>query len=87
MRGASRLVLRSGDEVFVTLGPAAVAAIIDEAARVAAVFVALPLLPREEDGRIGTVHVRSSAVDAIEPLDPVELEAHRRDRESWIEHG
>lgn len=50
-------------------------------------FVALPLYPMEEEGRISTVHVRPMAVDAIEPLDPRELEAHRRDRETWIEHG
>jgi hypothetical protein len=84
----SRVVLRSGDEVFTTWQPGDV---LDQVSATAGVwggrFMAVPLLSMDEDEPRGVCLIRGEAVDAVEPLDEREVEAHRRDREEWIEHG
>lgn len=82
---ASRVILRSGDEMFVTLAPDEVLSHVEPAGPYASEWLTLPLVSMELAPRSG--HVRRSAVDAIETLGEQELEAHRRDREEWIAHG
>lgn len=86
-----RLILRGGDELFVTLSMVDAAGAV-ESARVAGAhgggppFILVPLVPWT--GKLArSGWVRGDAVDAIEPVDEDELEAHRRDRAEWIEHG
>lgn len=83
---ASRVVLRGGDEMFVTLAPDEVLSHGMVSSSFMSTFVTLPLLSMD-GGPPRSVHVRRVAVDAIEPLDERELEAYRRDREEWITHG
>jgi hypothetical protein len=83
----SRIVLRSGDEVFTAWPPPRVRYALVGAEDP---FMDIPLLPMDDeadDEPYRFAAVRRDAVILIEPLDEREVEAHRRDREEWIEHG
>lgn len=82
---ASRVILRSGDEMFVTLAPDEVLSRVEPAGPYDSEWLVLPLVSMGLAPRFG--HVRRAAVDAIEALGERELEAHRRDLEEWIAHG
>lgn len=85
----SRIVLRSGDEVFTTWDPDWMLE-VEASGEFETQFMKVPLLPMDEDAerqRYRYARVRRDAVILVEPLDEREVEAHCRDREEWIAHG